>query len=180
MRKDADFRANGQFVLAGGNSDNSDPYVTGIWDAMEREYSGYAVNKPTYKRLYGKGIMDYMDLYREADVGLIPLEDNRFTRCKSNLKLLECAAKKIPVIVSDVANYRQNNPPVKFCKTDMDFVTEIRKMLMSFELRHTYGEWLYEWAKENHNLHEINKLREAALDELSGKTQAPKSLIIAP
>lgn len=179
MRKDVDFRREGQFVLAGFTTDHTDQYATGIWEQMERDYSGYAANKPTYKRLYGKTALDYMELYREADVGLIPLKQNRFTVCKSNLKLLECAAKKIPVIVSDIENYHQNEPPVKFCKSEVDFVNEIRKFLKSFELRHTYGEWLYEWAQENHNLHKINELREQAIDELYEKPKA-KSLIIQP
>lgn len=172
MRKDEVFKEKGQFVLAGGFDGIKDVYVHGIWEKMERDYSGHAIGKPTYKRLYGKGCGNYMELYREADVGLVPLEDNRFTRCKSNLKLLECAAKKIPVICSNVATYTDNDPPVMFTpgidnrEGGSDWYFWIKTMIQDGFGKSTMGNRLYEWAQEHHNLHNTNKLREAAVNEL--------------
>lgn len=165
LRKDQGFKEQGQFVLAGGFEGVKDVYVHGVWDSMEKDFSGHAVGKHTYKRLYSKNTDNYMELYREADVGLIPLEDNRFTRCKSNLKLLECACKGIPVIVSDVATYHDNEPPVIFCKGN-DFVIAVKKMVNNPKIRWLLGHGLALWAKEHHNLHEVNKLREEALKQL--------------
>lgn len=41
------------------------------------------------------------------DIGLAPLADNAFNRCKSHLKVLEYAAAGIPCIASDLPNYRR-------------------------------------------------------------------------
>ena len=104
-----------------------------------------------------------MDLYKDADVGLIPLEDNRFTRCKSNLKILECAAKKIPAIVSDVATYLDNQPPVFFAKNENEIKRGIEYYLSNLESTH---DWLYGWAMEHHYLPTVNKLREKSLNSI--------------
>jgi glycosyltransferase involved in cell wall biosynthesis len=41
------------------------------------------------------------------DVAIAPLEDNAFTRCKSDLKYLDYAALGIPGVFSDVRPYRK-------------------------------------------------------------------------
>jgi len=48
---------------------------------------------------------DYMSVMRHCDFALAPLEDNAFTRCKSNVKYLESAACGIPLLASDVPAY---------------------------------------------------------------------------
>lgn len=168
MRKDPVFKEKGQFVLAGGYHDMSDVYVHGIWDKMEKDYSGYAVGKPTYKRLYSLPVDNYMDLYNEADVGLVALEENRFTRCKSNLKILECAAKKIPMIVSNVETYTDGRPPVYFVRNgdNKAWANAIDELLRDAGLRQKAGEVLYHWATKHHELRNINKLREFAISAL--------------
>ena len=45
-----------------------------------------------------KGLEDYMELYNHVDVVLAPLEDNKFNKCRTNLKIYEAACKEIPVI----------------------------------------------------------------------------------
>lgn len=162
LRKDEIFKEKGQFVLTGGFENKQDIYVDKIWSDMEQVYSGHAVKSKTYKRLYGKGVDNYMELYREADVGLIPLEDNRFTRCKSNLKILECAAKKIPAIVSNVATYRDNFPQIYYVDNN-DFKKAVRYFFENPDVISLGGEFLYKWAMEHHYLPTVNKLREEAL-----------------
>ena len=167
LRKDEVFKEIGQFVLAGGFEQKADVYVDKIWADMEQVYSGHAVKSPTYKRIYGKGVDNYMELYREADVGLIPLEDNRFTRCKSNLKILECAAKKIPAIVSDVETYKDNNPPVLYSNFIFPFKNRIKTILLYGHEIERLGQDLHDWAMEHHYLPTVNKLREEALKNIS-------------
>ena len=166
MRKDELFKEKGQFVLAGGFENKQDVYVDKIWEDMEKMYSGHAVKSATYKRLFGRDTYSYMDLYKDADVGLIPLEDNRFTRCKSNLKILECAAKKIPAIVSDVATYRDNNPPVGFYKSELTFKSYLYTYMELAAMQMLDGQELHDWAMEHHYLPTVNKLREKALNSI--------------
>lgn len=42
------------------------------------------------------------------DIGVIPLEDNRFNRCKSNIKWLEYSYYGIPSVVADVTPYKES------------------------------------------------------------------------
>lgn len=166
MRKDKLFKEKGQFVLAGGFENKQDVYVDKIWEDMEKIYSGHAVKSATYKRLYGRDSYSYMDLYKDADVGLIPLEDNRFTMCKSNLKILECAAKKIPAIVSDVATYTDNFPPVLFASCENHFKIEIESFIEMPDTVNMFGQYLFDWAMEHHYLPTVNKLREKVLNSI--------------
>lgn len=43
----------------------------------------------------------------KCDIGIAPLEDNLFNRCKSNIKMLEYTALGIPGVYSNVTPYRQ-------------------------------------------------------------------------
>jgi glycosyltransferase involved in cell wall biosynthesis len=52
-------------------------------------------------------IEKYAENYDEIDVALAPLQDNPFNRCKSDLKIVEAAAKCKPIIVSDVGPYAE-------------------------------------------------------------------------
>lgn len=45
-----------------------------------------------------KGLDNYMELYNHVDVVLAPLEDTKFNKCRTNLKIYEAACKEIPVI----------------------------------------------------------------------------------
>ena len=59
-----------------------------------------------YKRVWTKDIYHYMNSYNEIDVLLVPLLDNEFNACKSELKFVEAAAMGKPVICSDVNPYK--------------------------------------------------------------------------
>lgn len=61
------------------------------------------------------------------DISVAPLDDNRFNRSKSNIKLLEAAAIGIPCLVSDVQPYRE------FCELGGE---ELKWLLCS-----THSQW---------------------------------------
>ncbi len=46
----------------------------------------------------------------DLDLALVPLEDNIFNECKSNLRLLELGACGVPIICTDIAPYRCGLP----------------------------------------------------------------------
>jgi len=43
---------------------------------------------------------EYRSILRSCDIALLPLEDNQFNRCKSDLKFLECAAEGVVSLMS--------------------------------------------------------------------------------
>lgn len=61
----------------------------------------------TYRRLWGRDVHTYGELYNEIDVALIPLENTKFNSCKSELKLVEAGWMGKAVIVSDVDPYSE-------------------------------------------------------------------------
>ena len=59
-----------------------------------------------YQRHWTRDIWNYATLYDEIDVLLVPLVDNQFNACKSELKMIEASVKGKPIIVSDVNPYK--------------------------------------------------------------------------
>ncbi len=55
----------------------------------------------------------YTQTLASCDIALLPLNDTPFNRCKSDLKLIECAAAQVAVICSDVV-YAKNKQHKKF------------------------------------------------------------------
>lgn len=47
-------------------------------------------------------MLKYISYY---DVCLVPLEDTKFNRCKSNIKFIECASQGVPTIASDLPEF---------------------------------------------------------------------------
>jgi 2-polyprenyl-3-methyl-5-hydroxy-6-metoxy-1,4-benzoquinol methylase len=53
------------------------------------------------------GIAQYTETLATCDIALLPLNDTPFNRCKSDLKLIECAAVQVAVICSEVVYAKQ-------------------------------------------------------------------------
>ncbi len=67
----------------------------------------HASNNQPYRRLWAKSAFEYISMYNELDVALVPLKDNNFNTCKSALKIIEAAAMGKCVIVNDTHPYKQ-------------------------------------------------------------------------
>ena len=59
-----------------------------------------------YKRCWTKDILHYYEHYGEIDVLLVPLLDNDFNKCKSQLKVIESAFANVAIIASDFGPYQ--------------------------------------------------------------------------
>lgn len=103
----------------------------------------------------------YMQFYEHADICIIPLQDLHWNSYKSNLKILEAACKKIPVIVSNVAPYNvDKDAPVLWVNNQKDWYKHLRTLINEKEKRESLGKQLYEWAKSKYNLHHHNETRQ--------------------
>lgn len=138
------------FSMAGYKPNNA------VWQKMEGIFS----RMPGYKRIENLPLDSYMKLYDGTDCSIVPLLRNEFNRHKSNLKILEAAAKKIPVIVSDVPPYNDDDPPgVCWVQDDRDWIDHIKWLSQNRNAAKEMGEELHEWAVENFNLAYWNKVR---------------------
>lgn len=110
-----------QFCLGGFNNNreyiNIENVFTNNYKNLDDEYASYLkaispvynyekANDKPYKRMWGKDVFNYAKMYNEIDVALIPLIDNPFNNCKSQLKIIEAGWFEKPIIVSNVYPYK--------------------------------------------------------------------------
>lgn len=92
---------------------------------------------------------EYMLSY-EGDIGILPSKPTNFNSMKSNLKVLEFGALKMPVVVSKCDPYL--GLPVNYFSGENEFVDQVTKLVTDLELRKSSGEQLYKFCKENYNM----------------------------
>lgn len=138
----------------------SDPVSKYYWDRM--------LNSFTANRNIPRAVIeaclpeDYYLMFRYADAMIVPLERTDWHACKSNLKLLEAAGKKIPVICSHVEPYsRDSEAPVLWVKSQKDWYNHIKYLSLNLNYRIELGQQLYEWAQKKYNFDYINAERKA-------------------
>lgn len=83
--------------------------------SLDKDYKDYLLsgsmvmqhymNDKPYKRMYAKDVDTYMKMYNDVDVSLIPLSDNLFNSCKSELKMIEAGIMGKACIASGVKPY---------------------------------------------------------------------------
>jgi glycosyltransferase involved in cell wall biosynthesis len=147
------------FVI-GGYTDSNETEIA-HWKPMVDYFTNYGKQSNTIMR--GRPISEYYDLYSAADVALIPLLKTMFNTYKSNLKILEAAGKKIPVVVSAVHPYLGfPEALVNYVRTEGDWLRHMERLRDSRELREQQGQALYEYCQQHYNFDEINKARESA------------------
>jgi glycosyltransferase involved in cell wall biosynthesis len=112
--------------------------------------------------------LNYMAMYAHADIMLVPLENTDWHGCKSNLKLLEAACKKVPVICSKVAPYSNDDAPVLWVEKQSDWYKHMNYLINNPEAAVELGQQLYEWATREYNFADINGRRKAAFKNLIG------------
>jgi hypothetical protein len=139
-----------QMVIAGYNDLEGK-----IWDLMTHYFSaGMKLDIKIYRY---NDILRYMEAYGDSDISLIPLQDTKFNAMKSNLKVLETAAKKNPAIVSNVHPYK--GLPVHYVNSQKDWYKHIRELTNDKQAREESGLKLFEYCNKHFNFKEINSNR---------------------
>jgi hypothetical protein len=126
-----------------------------LWDRMIGSFTcGLKLNPKIFN--YNE-VTKYMAAYADSDVSVIPLVDNKFNSMKSNLKVLETAAKKNPAIVSEINPYL--GLPVHYVKKQGDWFKHIRDLTFDHDMRIDSGLKLFEYCQRNFNFDKINSER---------------------
>lgn len=152
-------------VCLGGFGRNSEylqieSYMTNQYRNLKNEYVEYLKQlTPTaehisydqpYRRLWGKDVWSYGDLYNQIDVALAPLVDEPFNNSKSELKILEAGTMKKCVIATDCLPYNTiiqhgvNGLLVKPSRNHHEWYTSIRKLILEPNMREDLAESLHE------------------------------------
>jgi glycosyltransferase involved in cell wall biosynthesis len=142
-----DMKAMGNVTLEGTES-----YCMGLMNYMD-------ILKAKHK-LMPKDVHQYGTLYKHFDVSISPLLNNKFNRCKSELKVVEAGYTKTALIASNVSPYKQvikHNKTGILCSSPGEWRKAIDEMTL--ERAQELGENLYKYCKKHYNLSKINKLR---------------------
>jgi glycosyltransferase involved in cell wall biosynthesis len=104
-------------------------------------------------------VLQYGKYYAHIDLVLAPLAKTNFNRHKSELKIVEAAAYKLPIAVSDVEPYTNHaeNEGVTFVKNN-NWISAVGEMIESKKLKEQ-GQKNFEYCKEHHNIDTINQKR---------------------
>lgn len=83
-----------------------------------------------------------------GDIGIIPSKDSKFNRCKSNLKVLEFASQKMPVVCSPFDPYK--NIPVCYAANEKQWVNTISDLVEGPTVRQRAGQALASFCRLNY------------------------------
>jgi len=108
----------------------------------------------------------YMQHYYGMDIALAPLIDNTFNSCKSNLKILEAAAMKMPILVSDCDPYLDDEHG-GIIRVKGDWYSQMKHLMENPEKVKLLGEDLYYRMKKKYNFTKINQQRYDLFKSLS-------------
>jgi hypothetical protein len=137
--------------------------VRGPYDDMKAIFS----QTNSYRILETLPVHKYLSHYDHADVSLVPIVANEWNSMKSNLKILEAATRKIPVICSAAAPYTDdilNN--IMWVVNGDDWLTHIRWCAKNPQGVKDMGEKLYEEVVQKYHLKVWNETRKQVLESL--------------
>ena len=85
------------------------------------------------------GIDKYTEVLATCDIALLPLNDTPFNRCKSDIKLIECASAEVAVICAETvyAIKPEHQEFVVFANTQEEWKEAITKLIKDSTLRQT-------------------------------------------
>lgn len=168
-----------QIVLAGfdyGNDDQRLCYwnyfeklITDDYKILNKQHQDFLMTfsklnyytNENYRRIYSHTIDNYMNIYNNVDVLLVPLYDDEFNKCKSELKMIEAGTANIPVICSPIGIYNSfNDDEVYKCDNGAkNWSDAIKELLYDKNLRNTLSYNLSNKIKKEYNLTKINEIR---------------------
>jgi len=154
VASDSSLKDKVQFELCGFSDEHEG--VAKLWHRMIANFTANFKIGIVRKEL---AVTEYMNFYANADVTFAPLVPTKFNSMKSNLKVLEAGAKKIPILVSNTAPYDTCPYAIKI-NQQTEWYKEIKKLANDSIYRQEVGLANYEWCKENFDLLKINQLRE--------------------
>ena len=134
-----------------------------LWDKMVGYFT--CSKQLPYKILPSLPPNEYMSMYDNADIILIPLMESEWAASKSNLKILEAASRGVTVICQAVEPYINDyDAPVLWVYNQSDWFKHLNFLINNPEKIKEYGQKTKEWAARKYNFHSINEQRKRAFE----------------
>lgn len=135
------------------------PTVCGF--SNEKEWIRLADNfKANY--VEAMDVYSYGLLYETFDIAIAPLEDNIFTRCKSNLKIIEAGMKGLPIFVQNIHPYTDEAKGIYKVANWKDAINQAKQMVGGGIMED--GKQLREYILSNYDLNKVNEIRKERLE----------------
>lgn len=164
QEKDPNSKGLVRFGYIGANGHRNDLLSMGVTFENHELYCMNLMDYPDILRakytMYPLDIHLYAQLYRHFDVALAPLLNNKFNRCKSDLKVVEAGYTKTAIIASNTTPYKQaiiHNKTGILCSTPEEWRKAVADMTL--EKAQNLGGELYEYCKKHYDISQINKER---------------------
>ena len=144
--------------------------VLGGWDGTFKNDKGESVAQelnpwkdiPAERKVvipWATDMNNYPKMLVNFDIGIAPLEDNEFNRCKSNIKFLEYSGVGVPVIASEVEPYSKS---IKNNETGLlvqahgsvhyDWYKKIKRLILDEQLRLKLAENASKFVREEFDI----------------------------
>ena len=125
----------------------------------------------------------YQTRISHFDIGVAPLRDTEFNRCKSDLRLLEYGAWGVPYVASNVAPYRRFHEETRgvggcLCSSPEDWERNLNLLIGSTDCRNVKGAELKLHVRWNRGHKACGKAWEEALQALLDPSPIPDCSII--
>lgn len=149
-----------------------------IYQSMIRSMSASSKLR-RFSWMYPRPLDSYMDLYNAADVALAPLVANTFNSHKSNLKVLEAAAKAMPIIVSNTGPYYDDpNPLTLRASSPGEWIRWFKYCAANPAFVEDNGAAMLDYAKHYYHIRIMNDLRMEAFENVmkNGKRQGTTTI----
>ena len=143
-------------LLLGGYNESSKEY----YEYIESIFTSNFQRDPNqYQRVEWMDIMNYALMYNLMDCALAPLNSDKFSLCKSNLKVLEAGAFSLPIICSNVEPYKEfiENGLVITPRGNWDGI--LKSLIDNPKKGIEMGKRLHEYVRENYDIKVVNKKR---------------------
>lgn len=121
--------------------------------------------KTKYKKQYFSLIGDhdfyswakelYVQVANMADIAITPLLEGPFTKCKSNIKYLECSLAGLPVVSQDIVQYRQvvyDDANGYLASTEEEWYSKLKLLILHKETRDRIGKAAQNFVLDNYEL----------------------------
>jgi len=134
-----------------------------------------------FKELPGKHIewVPMSEYYKKFaslgfDISLAPLNDNRYNRGKSNLRLIESSAFKIPIVASPNGPYKDF--PCLFATDKKEWFNQMERLILDENLRRECGQKGYDEVKAKYEINVTAPKLFKRFEELIKEPWIPKQI----
>jgi tetratricopeptide (TPR) repeat protein len=128
------------------------PHLDFAFMGDETIYSTLSAAVPADRFIYSPPatLDDYLDFLQKLDIGIAPLEDNPYNRCRSDVKFLEYASRGVVPVLSSLAPYKdsvQHGETGFLYDSQQEFLSILSLLACDADLRNHVSKAAYAYVK---------------------------------